>query len=568
MFFAANGMNAMSPPWAQITAYDLNTGDIKWKAPLGVVPSLAAKGITDTGNNYRVHRNGPVVTAGGLIFIAHFADRTVRAFDKDNGKILWEKKMTPNFAGIPAVYEVNGRQFVAFYGSNVDRPGEGNIAWEGGAAGLAGVLRVLRCRRSKETKSEKRKTNNVTRHANVRALLYSFSLFTFHFLAAPLRPPRWPQFRGPTGQGHSSEQRPSARVERNAERRVEGAGPRPRMVVAGHRQWTGLDDDVRRGERAARRCARSRSTSQTGRELLNVEVFRLSNANLKNPKNSHASPTPIVEGDRVYVHFGGDGTAALDASSGAIVWAKKFPYASQHGSGGSPALHGDLLIFSGDGHYEAWVIALDKRTGDVKWKTERRKPFDQAYTTPLVISVDGRDQVVSVGAYRAAAYDAATGREIWMVRYEDGFSNVPRPVFAHGLVYITTGFFQPAVLAVRPDGTGDVTAHAHRVVDDARRAVHAVAARRRRRAVRHQRSRRAVLCRCEDRQASLAGAARRQPLGVADLRRRPHLLPQRRRGRDGDCAWQRPSRNSPSTSSTAPRSRRWPSRTARSSSAA
>ena len=94
----------------------------------------------------------------------------------------------------------------------------------------------------------------------------------------------------------------------------------------------------------------------------------------------------------------------------------------------------------------------------MKWKTERRKPFDQAYTTPLVISVNGRDQVVSVGAYRAAAYDAATGKEIWMVRYEDGFSNVPRPVFAHGLVYITTGFFQPAVLAVRADGTGDVTA--------------------------------------------------------------------------------------------------------------
>ena len=276
----------------------------------------------------------------------------------------------------------------------------------------------------------------------------------------------------------------------------------------------------------------------TGRELLNVEVFRLSNANLKNPKNSHASPTPIVEGDRVYVHFGGEGTAALDASSGAIVWAKKFPYASQHGSGGSPALHGDLLIFSGDGHYEAWVIALDKRTGNVKWKTERRKPFDQAYTTPLVISVNGRDQVVSVGAYRAAAYDAATGREIWMVRYEEGFSNVPRPVFAHGLVYITTGFFQPAVLAVRPDGTGDVTA-THIAWSMTRGAPFTPSPhRRRRRAVRHQRSRRAVLRRCENGQAPLAGAGRWQPLGVADLRRRPHLLSQRGRGRDGDCAWQ------------------------------
>ena len=95
MFFAKNGMNAMSPPWAQITAYDLNTGEIKWQAPLGVVPSLAAKGITNTGNNYRVHRNGPVVTAGGLIFFAHFADRTIRAFDKDNGKSCGRRRWHP-----------------------------------------------------------------------------------------------------------------------------------------------------------------------------------------------------------------------------------------------------------------------------------------------------------------------------------------------------------------------------------------------------------------------------------------------------------------------------------------
>jgi len=138
MFFAANGLSAMSPPWAQITAYDLNTGDIKWQAPFGVVPALAAKGMTNTGNNYRAHRNAPVVTAGGLIFIAHFADRTVRAYDKDNGRILWEKKMKPNFAGIPSVYEVNGRQFVAFYGSSFESPAEGTIAWEAGEPGSQG----------------------------------------------------------------------------------------------------------------------------------------------------------------------------------------------------------------------------------------------------------------------------------------------------------------------------------------------------------------------------------------------------------------------------------------------
>ena len=285
-------------------------------------------------------------------------------------------------------------------------------------------------------------------------LTFYFLLFTFSFHAAPSA--QWPQFRGPTGQGHSSET--GVPLEWSETRNIRWKVPiRGRgwssPVISNGRVWL-TTAVAERGSASLRAVA---FDVETGRELVNVEVFRLSNAGLKNAKNSHASPTPILDGDRVYVHFGGDGTAALDASTGAVIWSKKFPYASQHGSGGSPVLHGDLLIFSGDGHYEAWVIALDARTGAVKWKTERRRPFDQAYTTPLVISVDGRDQVVSVGAYRAVAYDVATGKEIWMVRYDEGFSNVPRPVFAHGLVFITTGFFQPALLAVRPDGKGDVT---------------------------------------------------------------------------------------------------------------
>ena len=158
----------------------------------------------------------------------------------------------------------------------------------------------------------------------------------------------------------------------------------------------------------------------------------------------------------MYVHFGADGTAAL-TTSGEIVWKTRLPYQSQHGNGGSPVLYGDLLIISCDGSDDAFVVALDKRTGKVRWKTGRRQPWDQAYSTPLVIRVGDRDEVVSVGAYRAAAYDPLSGKEIWRVSYEDGFSNVPRPVYGHGLVYIATGFQQPSLLAVRADGAGDVT---------------------------------------------------------------------------------------------------------------
>ncbi len=190
---------------------------------------------------------------------------------------------------------------------------------------------------------------------------------------------------------------------------------------------------------------------------MNVEVFRVDRPEVINGKNSRASPTPIVDGDRVYVHFGAEGTAAL-STSGEVLWRTRLAYASQHGSGGSPVLYRDRLIVNCDGNGgDAFVAALDVRTGKIRWRTERRQPADQAYSTPLVIRVGDQDQVVSVGAYRTAAYDPATGKEIWRVSYGDGFSNVPRPVYSDGLVYIATGFQQPALLAVRTDGKGDVT---------------------------------------------------------------------------------------------------------------
>jgi len=118
-------------------------------------------------------------------------------------------------------------------------------------------------------------------------------------------------------------------------------------------------------------------------------------------------------------------------------------------------LLGDLLILSCDGYDIQYVVALDKRSGQIRWKSPRKGY--QAYTTPLTVQVYGKDQVVSPGAHRAVSYDPTTGKEIWWVRYGNGYSNVPRPVYGHGLVFICSGFDQPVLLAVRPDGQGDVT---------------------------------------------------------------------------------------------------------------
>jgi len=111
-WYTSNGLPAVGPPWTQLVAYDLNDGTIKWRVPDGNAPGLAEKGIRNTGTVRP--RNGPVVTAGGLVFLPNAQDRMLRAYDKDTGRVLWERELEANPEGLPAVYEVNGREYVAF----------------------------------------------------------------------------------------------------------------------------------------------------------------------------------------------------------------------------------------------------------------------------------------------------------------------------------------------------------------------------------------------------------------------------------------------------------------------
>jgi glucose dehydrogenase len=108
----SGGLSAMGPPWSNLTAYDLNTGTIRWQVPNGGVTALEKEGHKDTGA--RDPRGGPVVTAGGLIFAATASDHKVRAYDEDNGKVLWEYELPTGSDGVPAVYELGGREYIAF----------------------------------------------------------------------------------------------------------------------------------------------------------------------------------------------------------------------------------------------------------------------------------------------------------------------------------------------------------------------------------------------------------------------------------------------------------------------
>ncbi len=279
--------------------------------------------------------------------------------------------------------------------------------------------------------------------------------------ALPATASDWPQFRGPTGQGHAADDpAPLVWSEReNVAWKVPVAGRGwSSPVVADGLVW--LTTAVTGPDGTSLRLLAFEAG--TGAEAMNVEVFLIADTTLLNPKNSFASPTPVIapDGERIHVHFGARGTAAVAArgsSAGDVLWRTRFDYTSQHGNGGSPILHDGSLIVGIDGYDTAFLVALDAATGEERWRAVRPQPISQAYSTPLAIRVNGAWQIVATSAFRTTAHDPRSGRELWRVEYPGGFSNVARPVFGHGLVFLSTGFNDPVLLAVRPTGEGDVT---------------------------------------------------------------------------------------------------------------
>ena len=280
------------------------------------------------------------------------------------------------------------------------------------------------------------------------------------FLNSSLLPGQdWPEFRGPTAQGHSDAG--DLPLTWNESANVVWKVPIPGQgwsspVMRDGRIW--LTTGTSEGDSPqARHSLRALGLDfDSGRLLHDVEVFALEGPPSLHTKNSSASPTPILEEDRVYVHFGDFGTAALD-SRGKILWkSRRLRYVEQYGPGATPALADDLLLISCDGTDTQFVAALDKNDGTVRWKT-LREDGDMAYSTPLVIAAAGLRQVISTGANQAVSYELITGEKLWWIRYV-GFSQVPRPLFVHGLVYLVNpALGKPILYAVRPGGRGDVT---------------------------------------------------------------------------------------------------------------
>ena len=202
-------------------------------------------------------------------------------------------------------------------------------------------------------------------------------------------------------------------------------------------------------------------------------------------QNPHATPTPLVEEGRIYVHYGSYGTACLDTASGKVLW-KRQDLKCNHrvGPASSPIADDQSLFLQLDGVDVQYVVSLDKLTGKTRWQTARqvtsdlatrlrnaglseeairgtlnKKPGDnrKSYATPTLITVEGKQQLIAPGAEVLFSYDPQTGKELWRVDLQGWCWNVAcRPILANGLIYVTTGIAKE-LMAIRPGGRGNVT---------------------------------------------------------------------------------------------------------------
>jgi outer membrane protein assembly factor BamB len=196
-----------------------------------------------------------------------------------------------------------------------------------------------------------------------------------------------------------------------------------------------------------------------GKTIWDREFRALDKAPSIHTKNSHASPTPIIQDGSVFVHFGALGMARLSTDDGAIQWVNsELEYSPVHGNGGSPVLYNGRLFIACDGSSNPYVAAIDATTGKVAWKTPRSVAarISHSFVTASVAVVDGKAQLLAPGPNHLAVYDLETGSELCRV-LAPGWSVVPQPAIGHGMVFYNHDYDNPELMAVKLGGVGDVT---------------------------------------------------------------------------------------------------------------
>lgn len=296
----------------------------------------------------------------------------------------------------------------------------------------------------------------MTRTNFLLTLLPTFLLGSFAFAGE-----NWPDFRGPKMDGHSEAQELPLKW-------AEGKSVRWKTAIVG-RGWS---TPVIWGDQIWMTTATSDGkelyaiclNKENGEVTQRIKVFEVAKPETIHELNSHASPSPVIEAGRVYVHFGKHGTAAINTETGSVLW-KRADLTVSHsvGPGSSPVLSGKLLILTFDGTDSQYTTALHTASGKTKWLAPRSVDLGsvlpesrKAFSTPVIAQVDGKPQVITTAANAAYGYDAESGRELWRLGY-DGFSHASRPVVGKGMMFLNTGYMKPQVLGARLGGRGNIT---------------------------------------------------------------------------------------------------------------
>ena len=278
----------------------------------------------------------------------------------------------------------------------------------------------------------------------------------------------WPRFRGPTEDGHAKVKSIPLKWSATANVKwkvpVPGKGWSTPVLSDGRVYLTtayaqGDNQDAAGVKRELRVLC---FDAENGKTVWDTKVFdQKASSRPIHQKNSHASPTPIIENGKVYVHFGHMGTACLDLK-GEIVWAnKELGYNPVHGNGGTQIVVGDLLIFSADAGTDPFIVALYKKNGKVAWKKPRSETPQSrkfSFSTPTLINMGGRSQIISPASGAVFSYDPKTGEELWSVNY-GGWSVIPKPGVYKNMIFVGTGYERAHLLGIRVDekSKGNVT---------------------------------------------------------------------------------------------------------------
>jgi outer membrane protein assembly factor BamB len=281
-------------------------------------------------------------------------------------------------------------------------------------------------------------------------------------LLAPSPNDNWTQFRGPNGTGRADQAghlpiRWSETLNIRWKTRIHDKGWSS-PVIWGDQIW--LTTARADGKEMFVICV----DRNTGKILHDKKLFDVAAPDYEPATNSYASPTPVIEAGRVYVHFGSYGTACLDTATGRVLWQRRdLPCNHWRGPASSPILYHNLLILQFDGYDYQYVVALDKKTGKTVWRHDRTIDYGttngdlkKAFSTPSIYTINGKPELLSPAAVATTALDPETGTVLWRV-YHGGMNVTAPPQYGLGLVFLCTGDGGLKLLAVRPEGHGNIT---------------------------------------------------------------------------------------------------------------